>query len=40
MVYTRKFKHPEEELLAEGKKIIATDRDSKFLFRPKGPLRN
>ena len=33
MVYTRKFKHPEEELLAEGKKIIATDRDSKFLFR-------
>lgn len=33
MVYTRKFKHPKEELLAEGKKIIATDRDSKFLFR-------
>ena len=27
MVYTRKFKHPKEELLAEGKKIIATDRD-------------
>ena len=33
MVYTRKFKHPKEELLAEGKKIIATGRDSKFLFR-------
>ena len=33
MVYTRKFKHPKEELLAEGKKIIAIDRDSKFLFR-------
>lgn len=33
MVYRRKFKHPREELLEEGKKIIATDRDSKFLFR-------
>ena len=33
MVYVRKFKHPKEELLAEGTKIIATDRDSKFLFR-------
>ena len=33
MVYIRKFKHPKEELLAEGKKIIATDCDSKFLFR-------
>ncbi len=33
MVYYRKFKHPKEELLEEGKKIVSTDRDSKFLFR-------
>lgn len=33
MVYRRKFKHPKEELLEEGKRIIATDRDTKFLFR-------
>lgn len=33
MVYTRKFKHPKEELLEEGKRIIATDRDTKYLFR-------
>ena len=33
MVYRRKFKHSKEELLEEGKKIIATDRDTKFLFR-------
>lgn len=33
MVYRRKFKHSKEELLEEGKKIIAADRDAKFLFR-------
>ena len=33
MVYCRKYKHPKEELLEEGKKIIASDRDTKFLFR-------
>ena len=33
MVYCRKYKHPKEELLEEGKRIISTDRDTKFLFR-------
>ncbi len=33
MVYTRKFKHPKEDLLAEGMKIIRSDRDSKYAFR-------
>ena len=33
MVYKRKFKHSKEELLEEGKRIIAADCDTKFLFR-------
>lgn len=33
MVYSRKFKHPKEDLLEEGKRIINESRDSKFLFR-------
>lgn len=33
MVYTRKFKHPKGELLEEGKRIVSSTRDSKFVFR-------
>lgn len=33
MVYSRKFKHPKEELLEEGRRIVSESSDSKFLFR-------
>lgn len=33
MVYNRKYKHPKEELLSEGKRIVQSSRDSKFIFR-------
>ena len=33
MVYSRKFKHPKEDLLEEGRRIVAESSDSKYLFR-------